>query len=148
MSSINKIILVCRLGADPEVRQTQDGRKIVNMRVATSEIWKDKASGERREKTEWHTVVIFNEGIGGVAEKYLRRGSQCYLEGKLVTKKWQDQSGTDRYSTEVVMDFGASLVLLDGKSDNSPKSKGNYAEREIAVSDFDDAPFDFDDAPF
>ena len=139
MSSINKVIIIGHLGADPEVRNTQDGRKIVNMRVATSEKWKAK-DGQQREKTEWHTVVIFNEGIGGVAERYLRKGSRCYLSGKLVTRKWRDQSGSDRYSTEVVMDYGAELVLLDSKP-----SGGNYAEKQ--VSDWDDAPaaFDFDD---
>ena len=144
MSSINKVIIIGHLGADPEVRNTQDGRKIVNMRVATSEKWKAK-DGQQREKTEWHTVVIFNEGIGGVAERYLRKGSRCYLSGKLVTRKWRDQSGSDRYSTEVVMDYGAELVLLDSKP-----SGGNYADKQVA--DWDDAPakpLDFDDeAPF
>ena len=101
--SVNKVILVGNLGADPEVRQTQDGRPIVNLRVATSDSWRDKATGERREKTEWHRVVIFNENLARVAEQYLKKGSKVYLEGSLQTRKWQDQSGQDRYSTEVVL---------------------------------------------
>lgn len=117
MASVNKVILVGNLGADPDVKRTQDGRPIVNFSVATSESWKDKNSGERREKTEWHRVVIFNEGLAGVAEKYLRKGSKVYLEGQLQTRKWQDQSGNDRYSTEVVLQgFKGTLVMLDGAS--------------------------------
>src|SRR6186997_515870 len=113
--SVNKVILVGNLGADPEVRRTQDGRPIVNLRVATSESWRDKATGEQREKTEWHRVVIFSEGLAKVAEQYLRKGSKVYLEGQLQTRKWQDQSGADKYSTEIVLQgFNASMVLLDG----------------------------------
>ena len=115
--SVNKVILIGNLGADPEVRHTQDGRPIVNLRVATSESWRDKASGERREKTEWHRVVIFSEGLARVAEQYLKKGSKVYLEGQLQTRKWQDQSGQDRYSTEVVLQgFNSQLTMLDGKS--------------------------------
>ena len=114
--SVNKVILVGNLGADPEVRQTQDGRPIVNLRVATSDSWRDKATGERCEKTEWHRVVIFNEGLCRVAEQYLKKGSKVYLEGQLKTRKWQDQSGQDRYSTEVVLQgFNSTLTMLDGR---------------------------------
>jgi single-strand DNA-binding protein len=112
--SVNKVILIGNLGADPEVRRTQDGRPIANLRVATSESWRDKATGERREKTEWHRVVIFNEGLAKIAEQYLKKGSKVYLEGSLQTRKWQDQSGQDRYSTEVVLQgFNATLTMLD-----------------------------------
>ena len=114
--SINKVILIGNLGADPEIRHTQDGRPVCNLRVATSESWRDKASGERREKTEWHRVVIFNEGLCRIAEQYLRKGSKVYLEGQLQTRKWEDQSGQDRYSTEVVLQgFNAQLTMLDGR---------------------------------
>ena len=114
--SVNKVILVGNLGAEPEVRQTQDGRPIVNLRVATSENWRDKATGERREKTEWHRVVIFNENLARVAEQYLKKGSKVYIEGQLQTRKWQDQTGQDRYSTEVVLQqFRGELTMLDGK---------------------------------
>src|SRR6478736_848994 len=113
--SVNKVILIGNLGADPEVRHTQDGRPIINLRVATSENWRDKASGERRERTEWHRVVIFGE-LAKIAEQYLKKGSKLYLEGQLQTRKWQDQSGQDRYSTEVVLQgFNCQLVMLDGK---------------------------------
>ena len=112
--SVNKVILVGNLGADPEVRRTQDGRPIVNLRVATSETWRDKATGERREKTEWHRVVIFSEGLAKVAEQYLKKGSKVYLEGALQTRKWQDKDGQDRYSTEVVLQgFNSQLTMLD-----------------------------------
>ncbi len=116
--SVNKVILIGNLGADPEVRHTQDGRPIVNLRVATSESWRDKSSGERRERTEWHRVVIFNEGLAKIAEQYLKKGSKVYLEGSLQTRKWQDQSGQDRYSTEVVLQgFNSSMTMLDGRSE-------------------------------
>ncbi|MGK2923571.1 MAG: single-stranded DNA-binding protein [Methyloceanibacter sp.] len=114
--SVNKVILIGNLGADPEIRHTQDGRPIVNLRVATSDSWRDKATGERREKTEWHRVVIFNEGLARIAEQYLRKGSKVYLEGSLQTRKWEDQSGQERYSTEVVLQgFNSSLTMLDGR---------------------------------
>ena len=114
--SVNKVILVGNLGADPEVRQTQDGRPIVNLRVATSETWKDRNTGERRERTEWHRVVIFSEGLARVAEQYLKKGSKVYIEGQLQTRKWQDQSGQDRYSTEIVLQgFNSTLTMLDGR---------------------------------
>ena len=114
--SVNKVILIGNLGADPEVRHTQDGRPIVNLRVATSDSWRDKATGERREKTEWHRVVIFNENLARIAEQYLRKGSKVYLEGALQTRKWEDQSGQERYTTEVVLQgFNGQLTMLDGK---------------------------------
>ena len=112
--SVNKVILVGNLGRDPESRSFQNGGKVVNLRIATSETWKDRNTGERKEKTEWHSVAIFSEGLANVAEKYLRKGSKVYIEGQLQTRKWQDQSGQDRYSTEVVLQgFNAVLVLLD-----------------------------------
>jgi single-strand DNA-binding protein len=113
--SLNKVMLIGNLGADPEVRSFQNGGKVCNLRIATSETWKDRQSGERKEKTEWHTVAIFSEGLVGVAEQYLRKGSKVYIEGKLQTRKWQDQSGADRYSTEVVLQGpGAVMTMLDG----------------------------------
>jgi single-strand DNA-binding protein len=112
--SVNKVILIGNLGADPEIRRTQDGRPIANLRVATSDSWKDKTTGERREKTEWHRVVIFNENLCRIAEQYLKKGSKVFIEGALQTRKWQDQSGQDRYSTEVVLQgFRGELTLLD-----------------------------------
>jgi single-strand DNA-binding protein len=115
--SVNKVILIGNLGADPESRSMQDGNKVVNLRIATSESWKDKASGERKEKTEWHRVVIFNERLAEVAERYLRKGSKVYIEGQLQTRKWTDQSGTEKYTTEVVINrFRGELTMLDGRS--------------------------------
>ena len=116
--SVNKVILVGNLGKDPESRSFANGGKVVSFSVATSENWKDKGSGERKEKTEWHNVSIFSEGLAGVAERYLKKGSKVYLEGQLETRKWQDQSGNDRYSTDVVLrQFNSSMVLLDGRSE-------------------------------
>lgn len=115
--SVNKVILIGNLGKDPEIRRTQDGRPIANLRVATTESWRDKNSGERREKTEWHSVVIFNEGLCKVAEQYLKKGAKVYIEGQLQTRKWQDQQGQERYSTEVVLQgFNGNLTMLDGRS--------------------------------
>ncbi|MCL6683878.1 single-stranded DNA-binding protein [Sphingomonas alba] len=112
--SVNKVILVGNLGADPEARSLNNGGEVVNIRVATSESWSDKSSGQRQERTEWHNVVIFNENLGKVAKSYLRKGSKVYLEGQLQTRKWQDQSGNDRYTTEIVLNrFRGELVLLD-----------------------------------
>src|SRR6201990_2592202 len=114
--SVNKVILVGNLGADPEIRRTQDGRPIANLSVATSETWRDKNSGERKEKTEWHRVVIFNEGLCKVAEQYLKKGAKVYIEGALQTRKWTDQSGAEKYSTEVVLQgFNSTLTMLDGR---------------------------------
>ncbi|AEM40431.1 single-strand binding protein [Ketogulonicigenium vulgare] len=114
--SVNKVILIGNLGRDPEVRSFPNGGKVVNLRIATSETWRDRNSGERKERTEWHSVAIFSEPLGNIAEKYLRKGSKVYLEGQLETRKWQDQAGADRYSTEVVLrPFNSSLTLLDGR---------------------------------
>jgi single-strand DNA-binding protein len=114
--SVNKVILVGNLGKDPEIRRTQDGRAIANLSVATSESWRDKATGERKEKTEWHRVVIFNEGLAKVAEQYLKKGAKVYVEGQLQTRKWTDQSGAEKYSTEVVLQgFNSNLTMLDGR---------------------------------
>ncbi len=116
--SINKVILVGNLGRDPEVRTFQNGGKVCNLRIATSETWKDRNTGERRERTEWHSVAIFQEGLVRVCEQYLRKGSKVYLEGKLQTRKWQDQSGQDRYTTEIVLQgFDGTLVMLDGRGE-------------------------------
>ena len=115
--SVNKVILVGNLGKDPEIRRTQDGRPIANLSIATSESWRDKATGERKEKTEWHRVVIFNEGLCKVAEQYLKKGAKVYIEGQLQTRKWTDQSGVEKYSTEVVLQgFNSTLTMLDGRS--------------------------------
>lgn len=116
--SVNKVILIGNLGADPEVRSFQNGGKVCNLSIATSERWKDRNTGEQREKTEWHRVAIFQEGLVGVAERYLRKGSKVYIEGQLETRKWQDQSGQDRYTTEVVLrPYRGELTMLDGRSD-------------------------------
>jgi len=117
MAGVNKVILVGNLGADPEIRQLPSGEPVANLRVATSESWRDKNSGERKEKTEWHRVVIFNENIAKVAEKYLRKGSKVYIEGQLQTRKWTNKEGQEQYSTEVVLQkFRGELVMLDGRS--------------------------------
>ncbi len=119
--SINKVILVGNLGDDPKVSNTNNGTKIVNMNLATSESWKDRSTGERKERTEWHRVVIFNPGLADVAEKYLRKGSKVYLEGQLQTRSWEDSSGQKRYTTEVVLqNFSGNLVMLDGKGESVP----------------------------
>jgi len=124
--SVNKVILVGNLGRDPESRSFQNGGKVVELRIATSESWKDRNSGERKEKTEWHTVKVFSEGLANVAERYLRKGSKVYLEGALTTRKWQDQSGADRYSTEIVLQgFNAVLVLLDRREGEGGGSSWN-----------------------
>lgn len=124
--SVNKVILVGNLGADPDVRQTKDGKPIVNLSVATSENWKDRNTGERREKTEWHRVVIFSEGLARVAQQYLKKGSKVYVEGQLQTRKWQDKDGADRYSTEVVLQgFNSTLTMLDGRRDGA-SSGGDF----------------------
>jgi len=123
--SVNKVILVGNLGKDPEIRRTQDGRPIANLSVATSETWRDKATGERKEKTEWHRVVIFNEGLCKIAEQYLKKGAKVYIEGALQTRKWTDQSGVEKYSTEVVLQgFNSTLTMLDGRGGGG----GGYAE--------------------
>lgn len=141
--AVNKVILVGNLGKDPEIRRTQDGRSIANLSVATSESWRDKATGERRDKTEWHRVVIFNENLCRVVEQYLKKGSKVYLEGALQTRKWQDQSGQDKYSTEVVLQgFNSQLVMLESSqspSDDFPSAR--RAPARVAGK----APIDMDD---
>ena len=127
--SVNKVILIGNLGADPEVRHTQDGRAICNMRVATTESWRDKQSGERRERTEWHSVVIFNEQLSKIAQQYLKKGSKVYIEGQLQTRKWQDNSGNDRYTTEVVLqNYAGQLTMLDGRNGSSGFNDGGSAD--------------------
>ena len=126
--SVNKVILVGNLGKDPEIRRTQDGRPIANLSVATSDTWRDKATGERKEKTEWHRVVIFSEGIAKIAEQYLKKGAKVYVEGQLQTRKWTDQSGVEKYSTEVVLQgFNAVLTMLDGRAGGSGGGFGDDA---------------------
>ncbi|GAW33479.1 single-stranded DNA-binding protein [Roseovarius sp. A-2] len=125
--SVNKVILIGNLGRDPEVRTFQNGGKVCNLRIATSETWKDRNTGERRERTEWHTVAIFNEALVRLAEQYLKKGSKVYIEGKLETRKWQDQSGQDRYSTEVVLrPYAGEMTFLDGRSDGGGGGGGSY----------------------
>jgi len=129
--SVNKVILVGNLGKDPEIRRTQDGRPIANLSVATSDTWRDKATGERKEKTEWHRVVIFNEGLSKIAEQYLKKGAKVYLEGALQTRKWTDKDGNEKYSTEVVLQrFRGELVMLDGRSEG-----GGASRERIGASD-------------
>ena len=124
--SVNKVILIGNLGADPEVRRMSDGRPVVNLRIATSESWRDRSSGERRERTEWHRVVIFNEGLAKIAENYLRKGSKVYLEGQLQTREWE-QEGQKRYTTEVVLQgFNSSLTMLDGRGEGGGGRDGDY----------------------
>jgi single-strand DNA-binding protein len=124
--SVNKVILVGNLGADPEVRTTNDGRAIANLRLATSESWKDKSTGEKRERTDWHRVVIYNDNLAKIAERYLKKGSKVYIEGQLQTKKWQDQSGQDRYTTEVALqNFRGELTLLDHPSSNEGRGRSD-----------------------
>ena len=145
--SVNKVILIGNLGADPEIRRTQDGRPIANLRVATSESWRDKTTGERKEKTEWHRVVVFNEGLCKIIEQYLKKGSKVYLEGALQTRKWQDKEGQDRYSTEVVLQgFNSQLTMLDtrggGGGASADSSDGDFGssgasgggQRKVAAS--------------
>ena len=129
--SLNKVMLIGNLGADPEVRSLQNGGKVCNLRIATSETWKDRNTGERQERTEWHTVAIFSEGLVNVAENYLKKGSKVYIEGQLQTRKWQDQNGQDRYSTEVVLrGFNGTLTMLDGRGEGGGggggRSGGGY----------------------
>ncbi len=124
--SVNKVILIGNLGADPEIRSTQDGKEIGNLRVATTESWRDKNSGERRDKTEWHRVVIFSPGLVTIAKQYLKKGSKVYIEGALQTRKWQDQSGAEKFSTEIVLQgFNSTLTMLDGR--NGPGESGGYS---------------------
>ncbi len=154
--SVNKVILVGNLGAEPDVRTLPSGNKVVNLSVATSENWRDKNTGERREKTEWHRVVIFSEGLARVAEQYLHKGSKVYIEGQLQTRKWQDQSGQDKYSTEVVLQgFNSNLTMLDGRGeggDNAgfsgpPTGRSEGRRPSSNAPAFESAGMD-DDIPF
>lgn len=154
--SVNKVILIGNLGRDPEIRTTQDGREIGNLAIATSESWKDKQTGERKERTEWHRVAIFSQGLVGIAKNYLRKGTKVYIEGALQTRKWQDQSGADRYSTEVVLQgFGSTLTILDNKGgggdspmqDNSPFDGRTANDEPMGHSAPVDQDLD-DDVPF
>ena len=139
--SVNKVILVGNLGADPEIRRLNSGDPVVNLRIATSETWRDRQSGERKERTEWHNVVIFNDNLAKVAEQYLKKGMKVYLEGQIQTRKWQDQQGNDRYSTEVVLQgFGGTLTMLDG----APGSNGGG--RMAAMQEGEQAGYGADDA--
>ena len=148
--SINKVILVGNLGADPRVSNTQSGTKIVNLSVATSESWKDKLSGERKDRTEWHRVVIYNAQLAETAERYLRKGSKVYLEGQLQTRKWEDNNGQERYTTEIVLqNFSGVLVMLDGRSDSAPTganevfsgSSSGWDSSSVSQTLDDDIPF-------
>src|SRR6186997_2674248 len=133
--SVNKVILVGNLGKDPEVRRMTSGDPVVNLSIATSESWRDKASGERKEKTEWHRVVIFNKNLADVAEKYLRKGSKVYLEGSLQTRKWTDKDGHEKYSTEVVLqNFGGTLMMLDSRGRESSNDNAGYNQSAPATT--------------
>ncbi len=153
--SVNKVILVGNLGADPEIRQTKDGRPVAQLSIATSENWKDRNTGERREKTEWHRVVIFNEGLCRVVENYVKKGSKVYIEGQLQTRKWQDQSGADRYTTEIVLQgFNSTLTMLDSRGGgDSMGSSGNFGQSSPMESGQSEPARDFsrdldDEVPF
>ena len=147
MSSLNKVQLIGNLGRDPEVRHTQDGKPIVNLSLATSETWKDRQTGERKERSEWHRVVIFNEGLAKVAEQYLKKGSTVYIEGQLQTRKWTDKDGVEKYSTEVILqNYRGELVMLGGKRDNDVgQTEGEFKEavrQTFANTDLsDEIPF-------
>ncbi|WP_299327575.1 single-stranded DNA-binding protein [Parasphingopyxis sp.] len=152
--SVNRVILIGNLGRDPETRTFNNGGKVCNLRIATSESWKDRQTGERRERTEWHSVAIFSEGLAGVAERYLRKGSKVYIEGQLRTRKWQDQSGNDRYSTEVVIDgFNGSMTMLDGQGEGQASTGGQNTTGDYQANQgggggaFDD-DLDSDGVPF
>jgi single-strand DNA-binding protein len=161
--SVNKVILVGNLGADPEVRRMNSGDPVVNLRIATGETWRDKSTGERREKTEWHNVVIFNENLAKVAENYLRKGSKVYIEGQLQTRKWTDRDGNDRYTTEVVLQrYRGELTMLDGRGEGGgerigggygggqrteDRSSGGQRQMDAPKEDFSSDTLD-DDIPF
>jgi single-strand DNA-binding protein len=149
MNSVNKVIIIGALGRDPEVRSFPNGGKVCNLRVATSERWKDKATGENKERTEWHSVSIFNEAIARVAEQYLRKGSKVYIEGQLETRKWQDQSGADRYSTEIALrPYRSELVMLDGKRDDAGQSGGYQPQGGAPAGGYGAGLDDGDSIPF
>lgn len=147
MAALNKVQLIGRLGADPEARSFSNGGEVVNLRIATSETWKDR-DGAKQERTEWHTVAIFNEALGKVAKSYLRKGSQCFIEGQLQTRKWQDQSGSDRYSTEIVLQkFRGELILLDSRSAGDAGNSSADSHQAASPSSAQTADLD-DDVPF
>ena len=151
--SVNKVIIIGNLGRDPEVRTFQNGGKVCNLRIATSETWKDKATGERKEKTEWHSVAVFQEGLVRIAELYLKKGSKVYIEGKLQTRKYQDQSGADRYSTEIVLQgFDGTLTMLDPQGGTQGGSSGGYDGGQQSSGGYDSGPaggsVDDDEIPF
>ena len=146
MASVNKVIIIGNLGRDPEVRNFPNGGKVCNLRIATSERWRDKASGEQREKTEWHSVAIFNEGLVRIAEQYLRKGSTVYIEGQLETRKWQDQSGADRYSTEIALrPYRGELKMLGGRSEGGSQQREDQGSGYDEPSQSDDMD---DEIPF
>ena len=147
--SVNKVILIGNLGQDPEVKSFQNGGRIANLRIATSESWKDRATGEKKERTEWHTVVLQSDGLVGVAEKYLRKGSKVFLEGSLQTRKWTDKDGADKYSTEVVLqNFRGELVMLDTRGEGgSAMTRSSAASNDSAPGNFDRSEMD-DEIPF
>lgn len=139
--SLNKAMLIGNLGADPEIRSFQNGGKVANLRIATTETWKDRNTGERQERTDWHTVAVFSEGLVGVVERFVRKGSKVYVEGQLQTRKWQDQQGNDRYSTEVVIrGMGGTLTMLDGAGGGTGERKQSYDTPQDDLDD-DSIPF-------
>jgi len=154
MADLNECTFIGRLGADPEIRRTQSGSPIANLRLAVSETWKDKNTGERKEKTEWVSVVVFNDGLCKLAEQYLKKGSRLMVRGKLATRRWQDQSGADRYSTEVVLQgFDAKIIMLDGPTGDRSESHSREQERDSYGNSVGSAPANFsrdldDDIPF
>lgn len=145
MAGLNKVMLIGNLGADPEIRSFSNGGKVANLRLATSETWKDR-DGQRQERTEWHTVAIFSEGLVGIVERYLKKGSKVFIEGQLQTRKWQDQSGADRYSTEVVLrGFNGTLTMLDGRNSDSTPAPSSSSPPDDGSPNYDDLD---DDIPF
>ena len=144
--SLNKVILIGNLGRDPEIRQTGDGKEIATLNLATSESWKDRVSGEKKEKTEWHRIVIFNEGLVGVIKNYIKKGSKLYVEGSLHTRKWVDNAGQEKYTTEIVLqNFNAQLILLDGKNSNNNSTEDSQVKN--SNNTFDHSELD-DEIPF
>ncbi len=145
MASLNKVLLIGNVGKDPEIRSTQDGREIANLSLATSESWKDKTTGERKEKTEWHNVVVFNENLVKVIKSYVKKGSKLYIEGALQTRKWTDKNGVEKYSTEIVLQgFSGSIVLLDKSetiSEHSKEKANAYVKEPVAELPIDEIPF-------
>lgn len=149
--SVNKVILIGNLGKDPEIRSTQDGKELASLTLATSETWRDKSTGEKKERTEWHRIVVFNEGLVGVIKSYVKKGSKLYIEGQLQTRKWQDQNGVDRYSTEIVLQgFSSVLTMLDNKGTGGGPSSSDdgYENQRAAAPAFAGGDEFDDDIPF